>query len=78
MKKETSRCLGCGSTVVDEFMCVGCGQCTVQCKFGAISLVKRYEGEGCTIKDFKRRVVPHVLKRKVKIAARELKEKIHA
>ena len=30
MKKETERCLGCGATVVDEYMCVGCGACTTK------------------------------------------------
>ena len=39
VKKETERCLGCGATVVDQYMCVGCGQCTTKCKFDAISLV---------------------------------------
>ena len=28
MKIETSRCLGCGATVVDENKCIGCGLCT--------------------------------------------------
>ena len=40
MKKECARCLGCGTAVVDEFMCVGCGVCTVHCKFDAIHLEK--------------------------------------
>ena len=40
MKKETSRCLGCGAAVVDESLCVGCGICTTKCKFDAIHLEK--------------------------------------
>jgi NADPH-dependent glutamate synthase beta subunit-like oxidoreductase len=32
VKKETERCLGCGATIVDEFLCVGCGACTTRCK----------------------------------------------
>jgi len=37
VKKETARCLACGATKVDEYMCVGCGLCTTKCKFDAIS-----------------------------------------
>ncbi len=40
LKAETSRCLGCGAARVDQYMCVGCGQCTTKCKFDAIKLVK--------------------------------------
>ncbi|MEG1254394.1 FAD-dependent oxidoreductase [Clostridium sp.] len=46
VKKETERCLGCGATVVDEYMCVGCGICTTKCKFDAIKLVKRTDVYG--------------------------------
>ncbi len=40
MKIETHRCLDCGSAVVDESLCVGCGVCTTKCKFDAIRLEK--------------------------------------
>ena len=40
MKVETRRCLDCGSAVVDESLCVGCGICTTKCKFDAIRLEK--------------------------------------
>ncbi len=40
IKKEAARCLGCGSVVLDEDMCFGCGICTTKCKFGAITLEK--------------------------------------
>lgn len=43
MKKETERCLGCGAAIVDQFMCVGCGQCTTKCKFDAITLSKQFD-----------------------------------
>ncbi|WMJ24094.1 FAD-dependent oxidoreductase [Paludicola sp. MB14-C6] len=72
MKKETERCLGCGATVVDEFLCVGCGQCTTKCKFDAISLVRKYDKEGVAYEKLKPTIVKTVLKRKVKIAARKL------
>ncbi len=45
VKLETERCLGCGVVVVDEYRCVGCGICTTKCKFGAISLVKKYDAQ---------------------------------
>ena len=40
LKTETRRCLDCGSAVVDESLCVGCGICTTKCKFDAIRLEK--------------------------------------
>lgn len=45
MKTECARCLGCGTAVVDEFMCVGCGVCTTKCKFGAIRLEKIHDAD---------------------------------
>lgn len=38
VKIETSRCLGCGASVVDENKCIGCGICTTKCMFDAIHL----------------------------------------
>ena len=46
IQKETERCLGCGATVVDEYMCVGCGMCATKCKFDAVKLERVYDGEG--------------------------------
>ncbi|MBQ3663274.1 MAG: FAD-dependent oxidoreductase [Clostridia bacterium] len=40
IKKEASRCLECGRSVVDPNKCIGCGMCTVQCKFDAIHLTR--------------------------------------
>ncbi|MCX7773462.1 MAG: FAD-dependent oxidoreductase [Clostridia bacterium] len=77
VKKETERCLGCGAVVVDDFLCVGCGQCTTKCKFEAISLTRRYNGEGVSLLDMKKKIIPHVLKRKVKIALKKIKSKLH-
>ncbi len=45
MKAECARCLGCGTAVVDSFMCVGCGICTTKCKFDAIHLEKVYDAD---------------------------------
>ena len=45
MKTECARCLGCGTAVVDSFMCVGCGVCTTKCKFDAIRLEKIHDAD---------------------------------
>lgn len=71
IKKETERCLSCGATVVDEFLCVGCGACTTKCKFDAISLVRKYDGQGVAYEDLKPVVVKQVLKRKGRIAIKK-------
>jgi ferredoxin len=76
VKKETMRCLSCGISVVDEFMCVGCGACTTRCKFDAITLVRRYDAVGVDFPQLKSVVVRHVLKRKVKIAVKKVKTRI--
>ena len=70
IKKETERCLGCGATVVDEFMCVGCGACTLKCKFDAIKLVKNNNAQSVHLNDVKPLVVKTALKRKVKVAVK--------
>ncbi|BCN29383.1 FAD-dependent oxidoreductase [Anaeromicropila herbilytica] len=74
IKMETERCLSCGATVVDEFMCIGCGQCTTKCKFDAISLVRQYDGEGVRYEDLKPVVMKQVIKRKGKIAVKKVKK----
>jgi ferredoxin len=45
IKKEAERCLKCGRSVVDQNKCIGCGMCTVQCKFDAIHLIRRPDGD---------------------------------
>ncbi len=67
VRKETERCLGCGATVVDQFLCVGCGSCTTKCKFDAISLVRKYDSAGVELKDLKPAVMKYALKRKLRI-----------
>lgn len=73
IKKETERCLSCGATVVDEFLCVGCGACTTKCKFDAISLVRKYDGEGVAYENLKPVVIKQILKRKGRIAVKKAK-----
>lgn len=76
VKKETSRCLSCGISVVDEFMCVGCGACTTRCKFEAIKLVRKYDAVGVDFPYLKPVVVRHVMKRKVRILTKNIKTAI--
>ena len=46
VKAETSRCLGCGASIVDPNKCVGCGLCTTRCEFDAIKLTR--DNPDCT------------------------------
>lgn len=76
VKKETERCLGCGATVVDEFMCLGCGQCTTKCKFDAISLVRKYDEENVSFEDLKPEVMKNVIKRTGRMAVHSIKKSL--
>jgi NADPH-dependent glutamate synthase beta subunit-like oxidoreductase/Fe-S-cluster-containing hydrogenase component 2 len=67
LKAETSRCLKCGRTFVDETMCVGCGLCTTRCKFDAIHLQRRFDVHGRTYEQITPSSLPHILARNVKI-----------
>lgn len=78
VQKETARCLGCGVTLVDSYMCVGCGQCTTKCKFDAIHLVRRYDGAGVEFTEMKPVVIKQILKRKGKIAIKKVKRALGA
>jgi NADPH-dependent glutamate synthase beta subunit-like oxidoreductase/NAD-dependent dihydropyrimidine dehydrogenase PreA subunit len=76
VKRETERCLGCGATVVDEFLCVGCGSCVTKCKFDAISLERKYDAASVEFSELKPIIVKYMLKRKVKIAAKKVKKSL--
>jgi NADPH-dependent glutamate synthase beta subunit-like oxidoreductase len=71
IKKETERCLSCGATVADEFLCVGCGACTTKCKFDAIKLVRRYDSASVEYNDLKPLIIKNALKRKVRIVTKK-------
>lgn len=69
LTKETERCLSCGATVVDEYVCVGCGACTTRCKFDAISLKRKYDENTVPFDQLKGVVVKNMIKRKGRIMA---------
>lgn len=71
VKKETERCLGCGATISDQYLCVGCGICTTKCKYDAIKLVRKYDKQNPEFEDMKKTVIKYVLKRKVRIAVKK-------
>lgn len=71
VKKETERCLGCGATVSDQYLCVGCGVCTTKCKYDAIKLVRRYDSTGVELRELKQEIIKHALKRKVRITVKK-------
>ncbi len=74
MRKETERCLGCGAVMVDEYMCVGCGQCTTKCKFEAITLTRRFNEFAPVFEKLPIAVAKYAVKRTGKIAARAVKK----
>ena len=69
VRKEASRCLGCGATVVDENKCIGCGLCTTKCEFDAIHL--RRDLPECSnmykAEDKLKAILPYAAKREVRI-----------
>ena len=69
VKIETSRCLGCGATIVDANKCIGCGVCTTKCAFDAITLHRDHPECSTMIpaEDKFKAIVPYELKRAVKI-----------
>lgn len=76
VKKETERCLSCGATVVDEYLCIGCGQCVIQCKFDAASLVRKYDEENVSFEKLKPIIIKNVIKRKGRIVSHKVKKAI--
>lgn len=66
---ETSRCLNCGTAVVDPNRCLGCGICTVKCAFDAIHLSRELPEASRMYQTEERDSVifPYKVKRAVKI-----------
>ncbi len=73
VKIETSRCLGCGASVVDPNKCIGCGVCTTKCAFDAIKLHR--ERPECThmvrAEDKFKYILPYQAQRAIKIARKQ-------
>ena len=69
VKKEASRCLGCGATIVDPNQCIGCGVCTTKCEFDAIHLERDLPKASVMRKseDKLKYVLPNGLKQAIKI-----------
>jgi len=74
VQKETERCLGCGATMVDEYICVGCGACTTRCKFDAISLKRKYDEDTVPFEDLKGVVMKNMIKRQGRIVVHKLQK----
>ena len=78
VKKEASRCLGCGISVVDRDKCIGCGLCTTKCMFDAIRLMR--DNPECTrminIDEQMKAIIPYIAKKGTKIAIKSIKEKL--
>lgn len=77
LMNETKRCLGCGVTIVDEYKCLGCGQCTTKCKFDAIHLVRKYDNEGLSFEHVKPAVLKTMIKRRGRIAVKNIKNSLN-
>ena len=69
VRKETSRCLSCGASVVDTNRCIGCGICTTKCAFDAIHLFRDNPEASVmrTSEDKFGGILPYMLKRTGKI-----------
>ena len=77
VKKEASRCLGCGVSVVDTNRCIGCGVCTTKCEFDAIHLRRDHPKATKMIRseDKMKAILPYMIKRAAKIKVKELRSK---
>ena len=69
VRAETSRCLGCGASVVDPNKCIGCGVCTTKCEFDAIHLHRDLPQCSKMVKseDKFKAILPYMAKREIKI-----------
>ena len=73
LKKEAERCLGCGVSVVDPYMCVGCGLCATKCEFDAVKLVKleKTVDSAETPQQYMTDLMTYIMSREQKLAAKE-------
>ena len=69
VKKEASRCLSCGASVVDPNKCIGCGICTTRCMFDAIHLHRDIPGASVmrTSEEKLHYILPNMVKQSIKV-----------
>ena len=75
VKKETSRCLSCGASVVDLNKCIGCGICTTKCMFDAIHLHRELPGASVmrTSEEKLKYILPNMVKQSIKVKFKKKK-----
>lgn len=75
VKKETSRCLSCGASVVDPNKCIGCGVCTMKCMFDAIHLHREIPGASImrASEDKLKYILPNMVKQSIKVKFKKKK-----
>ena len=75
VKKETSRCLSCGASVVDPNKCIGCGICTTKCMFDAIYLHRELPGASVmrTSEEKLKYILPNMVKQSIKVKFKKKK-----
>ena len=69
VKKEASRCLACGASVVDPNKCIGCGVCTTKCMFDAIHLHRELPGASVmrSSEEKLKYIIPNMVKQSIKV-----------
>ena len=75
VKKETSRCLSFGASVVDPNKCIGCGVCTTKCMFDAIHLHREIPGASImrASEDKLKYILPNMVKQSIKVKFKKKK-----
>lgn len=75
VKKETSRCLSCGASVVDPNKCIGCGICTTKCMFDAIHLHRELPRASVmrTSEEKLKYILPNMVKQSIKVKLKKKK-----
>ena len=74
VRKECARCLGCGATKVDSYLCIGCGLCTTKCKFDAIHLKKVRDWHAAPFETMPIKVAENLVKRTSGIVKKAVKK----
>ncbi|MGM9958386.1 MAG: FAD-dependent oxidoreductase [Erysipelotrichaceae bacterium] len=77
IKKETSRCLSCGASIVDPNKCIGCGICTTKCIFDAIHLHRELPNASIMhpSEEKLKYILPNMVKQTIKVKFANKKER---